>query len=158
MPVKTLFYFDNTWVGAVTQRDVGPLSPGPVNRVFQAKCRGEISFQSFTAVTPFTTENDIIWGLQWVSHGASPEDVLTSADDDHWFFRHALTLTTDVSRAWAATSTSGVIQGTDPLVDQYRGQSIKPADNIDLYVSLKAGFGIVSTQFTVLGAVEFAWD
>lgn len=158
MPLRTIFYFDNTWTGAVTQRDVGPLHVGNVNTAFLARCRGEMSFTSVNSSVPFVTENDVIWGLQWVNHGSTPADVLTSAVDDHWFWRHALTLTSDVTRAWGPQSTTTTFQGSDPINDQYRGQRIKPVTDIDLYVSLKAGFGILSGTFVVLGAVEFQWD
>lgn len=158
MVAKNIFYFDNTFAGAATQRDIGPLHVGPTNRVFRARCHGELSLQSFNTSVPFTTANDLIWGLQWVAHGASPLDVLTSAVDDHWFFRRAFTLTTDVSRGFVTPGTTATIQGSDPMDDQYRGQFIKPAGDIDFYVSMKAAFGILTGTFICLGAVEVGYD
>jgi hypothetical protein len=158
VPVRTIFYFDNTFAGGGVQRDVGPLHPGSVNRVFRAACRGELSLQSFTPGSSFNTQNDLLWGLQWVNHGSAPLDVLTSAVDDHWFWRHALTLTNDVTRTWAPSSATGVVQGSDPLHDEYRGQYIKPAADIDLFISIRASFGLLTGTFIMLGSVEFAWD
>jgi hypothetical protein len=158
VPTKGIFYFDNTFAGAVAQRDVGPLHPGTVNRAFRAACRGELSFQSFNPAVPFTTEDDLVWGLQWVNHGAAPVSVITSLYDDHWFWRHALTLTSDVTRGWGPQSTTGTIQGSDPLDDEWRGQSVKPGVDIDLYVSIQASFGIVGGTFTMLGTVELVWE
>lgn len=158
MVAKNIFYFDNTFAGATTQRDIGPLHVGPCNRVFRARCRGELSLQSFNPAVPFTTENDLVWGLQWVAHGAAPLDVLTSAVDDHWFFRRAFTLTNDVSRGWGPSSVTGTVQGSDPMNDEYRGQSIKPAGDIDMFISFRAAFGILGGTFICLGAVETAID
>lgn len=158
MPLTTIFYFDNTFAGAVAQRDVGPLHPGNVNRAFRAACRGELSLQSFNAGAPYITENDLLWGLQWVNHGSSPASVLTSPVDDHWFWRHALTLTNDVTRVWSPSTANGVVQGSDPLHDEYRGQRIKPVADIDLYISIQASFGLLTGTFIMLGSVEFAWD
>ena len=158
MPARDIFYLQNTFAGAATQRNIGPLAINGANRVFMTRCRGEVSYQSFNPTVPYTTENDTVWGLQWVARGAAPLDVLVSLFDDHWFWRHQLTSTTDVTRAWGPTTTSGTVQGSDPLTEEYRGQFIKPGTDIDMYVSFKAAFGALVSSFLVTGTIEISWD
>lgn len=153
-----LWYFNNPFAGAGVQRDIGPFNPGTVQSIFKAQIHGEITYQSFNTGNPYSTFNDLVWGLQWVPHGSGPQTVGTSSVGDQWLWRHNVTLKTDVTRAFTTSGATGVVQGSDSLWESYSGQGNKPAQNIDIYVSILALFGIVVTNFSMIGSIDFYYS
>lgn len=153
-----LWFFDNTFASAATQQDIGPFNPGTVNRIFQIEVRGMISGQSFPAAQPYVVSDDLLWGIQWVAHGAGPQSILTSAPGDQWPWRHNIGFNNDTTHTFAPSSATGVVQDIVSLREQYCGQGIKPGSNIDVYISVQSAFGITTGPILLLGSIDFLYD
>jgi hypothetical protein len=158
MVAHILWYFDNTTATPNVQLNVGPLHPGAVAAIYKAHVHGNMSFQSFNAAVPWQEVMDVQWGFQYVPHGSAPTDILTSASDDHWLWRHAIATKNDLSRAFAPSTASGVIQSTFSLIDTFRGQGNRPGADIDVYLSFRDLFGLTSTAFQVIGTIDFYYE
>lgn len=158
MPNHILWYFDNTSSTPATQLDVGPFNPGNVFNIFKAYVHGNMSFLSFTVASHWTEAIDMVWGLQYVNHGAGPTNILTSASDDHWLWRHAVGTSNDLSRAYGPSTSDGEIQSTFSLIENFRGQSNKPQNDIDVFLSFDSIFGATSDTYHVIGSIDFYYD
>lgn len=154
MPNHNIFYFDNTFAAMNVPNYIGPFHPGNVNRFVGAECHGECSGGTFNTSVGFVTANDIMWGLQWVAHGAAPISVITGAVDDHWLWRQNLGTKTDLVRGWGPQSTTATIESIDSLWARWRGQGIKPVADIDLYIACQSSFGLVLSATLWLGSVD----
>jgi len=87
------------------QLNLGPYyipSPAALLRV---EVHGKANFQGATIASNGVEANYPLWGVQWVTHGSSPQDVVSSADDEHWLLREQLG--SDETRfAWEPTSSN----------------------------------------------------
>lgn len=153
-----LWFFDNTFASAATQQNIGPFNPGTVDRIFKVAVRGQISFQSSAVANPYVTANDILWGVQWVAHSGSPQNIQTSAPGDQWFWRNNVANRTDTLHVFAPSSATGVSQAVNSLEQDYCSQGNRPGANIDVYVSVIANFGISVAPILLLGSIDFFYD
>lgn len=158
MPTHILWYFDNNTSTPATQLDVGPFNPGNVSHIYKGYVHGNMSFLSFTTASHWQEVVDMVWGLQYVDHGAGPENILTSATDDHWLWRHAVAMNNDLSRAFTPSTDSFEVQSTFSLIETYRGQGNKPGGDIDVYLSFDSIFGVTSDHYQVIGSIDFYFD
>lgn len=153
-----LWFFDNTFSSAATQQNIGPFNPGTVNRIFKAAIRGQISYQSSTVAQPYVTANDILWGLQYVAHGASPLSAASSAPSDQWLWRCNVANRTDTLHVFAPSTATGVSQAVVSLKEDYHGQGNRPGGDIDVYVSVLSSFGISVGPILLLGSIDFFYE
>lgn len=154
MTNHNLWYFSQTISTPTTQENIGPFTTVVNGRIIKASVHAQLSVQSSNPSVPFVSVNDILWGLQWVLTGNAPENVQTSAVTDNWLWRHAVGTENTARVGWGPSTTSGTTQGEGPLTEVYRGQGIKPAGSIDIYISYISNFGITSEPNYVGGSVE----
>lgn len=153
-----LWFFDNTFASAATQQDIGPFNPGSVTRIFRAAVHGELAYQSSLIGHPFVSASDLLWGLQYVAHGASPLNALTSGPNNQWLWRQNVSTRSDTVKAFAPSSATGVSQGANSLFEEYSSQGNKPGGNIDVYLSVVSVFGIAVAPILLLGSIDFLYD
>lgn len=154
MTTHTLWFYQNTVASPTPQHNEGPFTVTPTGPLLKAYVHGEVNFKSSNVTVPFVSADDMIWGLQWVYHGAGAEDLLTSATDNHWLWRHALANNDDVAQTWAPDTADGVTTKGYPSVETYRGQSVRPGAEIDLYLSLATMFGTTTQSYYLSGTIE----
>lgn len=158
MTVQNVFYFDNSFTMGTSQHDIGPLHVGPCNRILHGEVHGTSSKVSENLTVPFTLNNDLLYGLQWVAHGAAPQAVLTSPPGDQWLWRIAMAQNNDLQIGWGPQSTNTTVQTAFSLHQVWRGQGIKPAADIDVYLSFQAMFGVSTQAFGFLGAFNITYE
>lgn len=158
MTGQILWFFDNTFTNPTVQNNIGPFNPGVVDRIFRAEVSGELSYTSTTITHPFTTTSDLVWGLQWVAHGGSPQAILTSTPSSQWLWRQNVGSRTDITHVFAPSSATGVSQVDASLAMSYSSQGNRPGSNIDVYLSVQAGFGVITIPILLIGSINFFFD
>lgn len=153
-----LWFFDNTFASAATQQDIGPFNPGTVNRIFEVSVHGLLSHESSPVNTPYVVGDDLLWGLQWVAHGAGSQAILTSAPGDQWLWRQNVAYRNDWATTFAPSSATGVLQTAQSLWQDYKGQGNKPGSNIDVYISVQSAFGVTTGPILLLGSIDFLYE
>jgi hypothetical protein len=141
-----------------SQINQGPFSINVTSRFLRARVHGTIGFQTTSLTIPFFRANDILWGLQWVPSGNSPEDILISAPDEHWFWRHVAAGNEDVTVAFSVGSGTVTYETLLSTTQEYHGQTIGSVGNIDIYLSIRSIFGVTTANAVAIGNIEARWD
>lgn len=134
----------------------GPYPSGTVNKLLRAEVHGAANYQGLAVGASSVFTNQLLWGLQWVAHGAGALDPVTSSDDDHWLIRQQ---TGDQSYAtsWApSTATAGVLSGVQ-LAGSWAGQ-LPIGASIDLFLALKSDTGLAVANLNVFATIRWWWS
>lgn len=144
-----------TWLSSA-QLNIGPYAVGSVTTLLRAEIRGKVNFQAVALSALSVEANWLMFGLQWVLHGAAPLDVITSADGDHWLVRERIG-DTGSAAAWAPSSdVFGYIKGYHMGAD-WAGQ-IPIGSIIDFYVSFNSAEGVVVPNYNTFGSIRSWWS
>jgi hypothetical protein len=153
--LTTMFWSTSSFSGT-SQLNEGPFHMGTVNKLFRFQVRGLINYVG-TAVTDMSiTANLPAFGVQQVPHGNSPNDVISSTDNDTWLVRRQ-TGENDTMGSWAPSSDTGVLFVQNAVRDDWAGQLAIGADT-DVYLSIKTSTGQTLPDFNTFGTIRVWWD
>lgn len=138
-----------------SQLNLGPYFVPDVKRLLRAEVHGAINFQGATVGTSSVVANLQLWAVQWVPHGTSPSDVVTTADGDQWLIRQQVGRD-DLSSTWApSTDAAGLL--TSLALDGWWAGQLAINTSIDLYMSLRAPTGASITNQNLFASLRFWW-
>lgn len=158
MTNQALWFWQDTVSTPGSQFDIHVASLTSLGRILAMFAHGELSVQSGNVTPPFVTASDLLWGVQWVPSGNSPQDILTSAPGDQWFWRHMVAHNNDARQGFDTPSTTATTQVSHTLKERYQGQGNRPGGTVDIYVSFRSVFNITVSPFFTSGSLEGYWD
>lgn len=136
--------------------NLGPYFVPSVDKLIRAEVNGKINFQAEAFGSSSVQANFQLWAVQWVPHGTSAADVVTTSDGPNWLIRQQVG--SQESRVtWSPnTDTSAVLSGY-PLVASWAGQLPIGAD-IDLWLSARAPTGVTIANQNLFASLRFWWS
>lgn len=138
------------------QLDLGPFYVPTVATFLRAEVRGRINYEVVTyGAGAGVQENLQLWAVQWVPHGSSPANIVTTADGPNWLIREQLG-TGETTAAWTPNTGSSVVLQTASIRSEWAGQLIIGA-GIDLYMSVAPPTGIASANANLYASLRFWW-
>jgi|GEM_PF-2485329 len=141
---------------SASQLNIGPYLVPDVKTLIRVESRGRVNFQGVSSVWNTVLANTLLWAVQWVPHGDTPNDVVTTADGLPWLIRQQLG-TADSRVFWTPDSSSGTIISSDSLEADWAGQ-LPVNESIDLYLSARTPTGGSSGNLNVYGSLRFWWN
>lgn len=139
-----------------SQLNLGPYALPTVATFLRLEVRGRVNYQGVVIPANGVEANTPLWAVQWVPHGNSPADCVTTADGPNWLIRQQLG-TGETRVTWSPTTSNGVYLAGDPTVAEWAGQLIIGAA-IDLYFSMRAPTGVSVANLNYFGSLRFWWN
>lgn len=144
-----------TGFSGTSQLNLGPYTITSVKTLLRAQHRGMVNFQGATVTAASSEANTPLWAVQFVTHGSSPADVVTTIDGGTWLIRRQLgSQPTRVS--WAPASDNGAYLAGYDMTDDWAGQ-LALGFGIDLYVSMRAPTGASLPTLNLYSSLRFWW-
>lgn len=138
-----------------SQLNLGPYFVPDVKRLLRAEVHGAVNFQGATISVSSVVANFQLWAVQWVPHGSSPADIVTTADGDQWLMRQQLGQD-DALTTWAPSTDAAALLASLALNGWWAGQ-LAINGSIDLYLSLKAPTGASIPNMNLFASLRFWW-
>jgi hypothetical protein len=144
---KSDHYMYGTCTTPTTQFDQGPWVVGAIDKVVGALVRGSLSYDIATESTSTTIVEPIMWGLQWVHHGAASLDIVSSVDGLQWLFREHL-VPSGWKAVWAPSTDTAAVAVDLPLKQDWYGQ-LPVNDTVDFYLSFGNAYALSADNYII---------
>lgn len=149
---RSVFYFDDSGSPSAGG-NVGPLNVSSMSKLYLFRVRGSI-LGGWGSVPAGAANNNLTFmGIQWVSHGDSPVDLVSGANSANYLWVGQVQ--TDSTSTWAPTTGDGEFASWVPIDIEWRGQFPLGSD-IDFYFSTAQTIGSGGT-WAVSGNMEVNW-
>lgn len=139
-----------------SQLNLGPYAVPTVATLLRCEARGMVNFQGATISATSIEANTPLWAVQWVNHGSSPADCITTADGPNWLIREQLGHS-ETRVAWSPSSNTAAYLAGYGFKADWAGQLIIGAP-IDLYFSMRAPTGASIPTMNLFGSIRFWWN
>lgn len=138
-----------------SQLNLGPYFVPDVKKLLRAEVHGAINYQGATIAVTSVVANFQLWAVQWVPHGSSPADIVTTADGDNWLIRQQ-TGQDDLITSWAPSTDDAAQLASLALNGWWAGQ-LAINTSIDLYMSTRAPTGVPVPNQNLFASLRFWW-
>ena len=139
-----------------SQLDLGPFFISDVGKLLRHEVRGQVNFQGASVTDMGVAANTALWAVQWVPHGDSPSNIVTTIDGPQFPIREQMG-TTDLSPIWAPTADAAAVLASFGLYSFWAGQLVVN-QSIDLYLSVKAPNGASLPNANLFASLRTWWS
>ena len=118
--------------------------------------RGQLNAQGVTLGATSVAANTALWAVQWVPHGNSPSNIISTIDGPQFPIREQMG-TSDGDITWSPSSNAAADLGTYGLRAFWAGQ-LAVNQSIDLYLSVNTPTGVGLTNCNVFASLRTWWS
>lgn len=154
-PVQTEYPSSGSFSGSA-QVNFGPFFISGVHKLLRHEVRGQMNAQGVSLTDMGVAANQVLWAVQWVPTGDSPSNIVTTVDGPQFPIREQLG-TSDLSTAWAPTTSDGVVLASFGLRSFWAGQ-LAVNQSIDLYLSVKTPNGSAIANSNLFASLRTWWS
>lgn len=138
-----------------SQLNIGPFFISSVGKLLRHEVRGQLNAQGQTISGTSVSANTALWAVQWVPHGNSPSNIISTVDGPQFPIREQLG-TTDKDLTWAPTTGGADTLGSWGLRSFWAGQLVIN-QSIDLYLCVNTPTGIGLANCNLFASLRTWW-
>lgn len=156
MPYRVaVVYPSQSFAGGTGQHDIGGFEVPTASRLFRVEVHGKVNFAGVSVPAGSIEANWLLWAVQFVPHGVSPSNILTTADGPEWLIRQQ-TGDQESRVSWSPTTGNGEYLAGYPLDAFWAGQYPSLSD-FDLWISVSPPSGANVGAFNINCSIRFWW-
>lgn len=157
MSVKTQVEYPSVGsFSGTSQLNIGPFFISNVVKLLRHEVRGQLNSQGSALSSTSVFANTALWAVQWVPHGNSPSNIISTVDGPQFPIREQMG-TIDEAIAWAPSSSAGAVLNSYGLVSFWAGQ-LPVNQSIDLYLSVNTPTGVGLSNCNLFASLRTWWS
>jgi hypothetical protein len=138
------------------QLDLGPFFISDVGKLLRHEVRGQVNIQGQSLADNAVLGNLLLYAVQWVPHGDSPSNIVTTVDGPQFPIREQMG-TIDTLTAWAPTADVGAVLIGYGMRSFWAGQ-LPVNQSVDLYLSVRTPDGSSQPNSNLIASLRTWWS